>query len=362
MKIASDWKRFLVAQGAVYTDDSATPDSFGDWHKEYLATKNQAGLFDCSNRSKVEMTGPDVPSFLNNLCTNQVNDLPLGGGCEAFLTNAKARLVAPLRVYHIQLFDGRHAYWLDSEPGLEGKILQHLDHFLISEQVGFVGRTEEFAQLHLAGPKANEILEKCIGEKLPPLEEHQHLVRNLGDAGACQIRRESPLGVPGFEIMMLTGRLESAWKNLAGSGAVPAGNLAYEAMRIEAGTLKMGRDMDENTFIPELNRAAQAISSTKGCYLGQEPIVMARDRGQVNRLLFGLVMDGDPVAAGTLLFKEGQEVGRVTSSVYSPGFKKTIGLGFLRRPNHQAGLELQIGEACSDCNATSVSLPFAVPS
>jgi len=56
MKIASDWKRFLVAQGAVYTDDSATPDSFGDWHREYLATKNQAGLFDCSNRSKVEMT------------------------------------------------------------------------------------------------------------------------------------------------------------------------------------------------------------------------------------------------------------------------------------------------------------------
>lgn len=359
MSDAPSLKQFLSSQGGFYPGEKTVPDSFGNWEKEYDAARNQAAIFDISNRSKVEMTGPDVPSFLNNLCTNQVNDLPLGGGCEAFLTNAKARLVASVRVYHIELHDGRHAYWLDSDSGLEDKILQHLDHFMISEQVAFAGRTGEYFQMHLAGPQAQSILEKCIGESLPPLEEHQHLVRNIAEAGPCQIRWESPLGLRGFDLMMLRSRAELVWNTLVSHGACPAGDIVFQALRVEAGTPLMGVDMDETTFIPELNRAAQAISSKKGCYLGQEPIVMARDRGQVNRLLFGFLIKGSPVANGTLLYRDSQEVGRITSSVYSRRLGTTIGLGYLRRPNHQSGLEFRVGNAEATVAAVSSVLPFA---
>jgi len=81
----------------------------------------------------------------------------------------------------------------------------------------------------------------------------------------------------------------------------------------------------------EVNRP-QAISYTKGCYLGQETIVMARDRGQVNRLFMGIKSaSGETLNAGTKLYRNNEEVGHVTSSVYSPRLQQVVALAYLRR-------------------------------
>ena len=89
-------------------------------------------------------------------------------------------------------------------------------------------------------------------------------------------------------------------------------------LRVEAGTPAQGAEVVDTTFIPEVGRTERAISYQKGCYLGQEPVVMARDRGQINRLLRGVLLPGGPVLPGAPLFRDGKEVGRVTSSVVSP--------------------------------------------
>ncbi len=128
--------------------------------REYQQVRSGCGLFDLSHRGKLELTGPEAASFLHNLCTNDINDLPLGAGCEAFLTTNKARVVAHILVYHVRLHDGRDALWLDVPPGEAEKIIQHLDRYLVSEQVEFADRTREFVHLHLAGPDARMVLEK----------------------------------------------------------------------------------------------------------------------------------------------------------------------------------------------------------
>src|SRR4051812_3444816 len=133
---------------------------------EYRQTREGASLFDVSARGKLELTGPDAPAFLHNLCTNDVANLPLGGGCEAFFTNAKAKTVARALIYHVRLGDGRDALWLDTDPGRGAALLRHLDHFLISERVEMADRTADFAQLHLAGPRAKAVLEKALGEPI----------------------------------------------------------------------------------------------------------------------------------------------------------------------------------------------------
>ena len=69
-----------------------------------------AALFDQSERGKVELTGPDAPNFVHNLCTNDVLNLPLGGGCEAFFTTAKAKVVAHALIYHVRIAGGREGY------------------------------------------------------------------------------------------------------------------------------------------------------------------------------------------------------------------------------------------------------------
>src|SRR3954469_4416077 len=124
-----------------------------------------------------------------------------------------------------------------------------------------------------------------------------------------------------------------------------------------AGTPVDRLDMDENTFAPEVNRIQQAISYQKGCYLGQEPIVMARDRGVVQRTLVGLHVGDEAAPPGAPLYREGKEVGRVTSSVRSPRFG-WIALGYARRGSQAAGTELEMDANGVRRAVRTSALPF----
>ena len=133
--------------------------------------------------------------------------------------------------------------------------------------------------------------------------------------------------------------------------------VTYQVLRIEAGLPECGIDIDENRLAMEVNRTAAAICYTKGCYLGQETIVMARDRGQVNRLLLGLkVAEGPPLAPGTKLLRGNEEVGQVTSSVLSPRFG-VLALAYLRRGSWDPGTALTVEATGRD--AVVCALPFS---
>ena len=345
--------------GAQFAEDAGwqVPARFGDVAAEYEAVRSDAGLFDVSHRGKVELTGPEAAFFLHNLCTNDIKELPVGAGCEAFLTTNKAKIVSHLYVYHLLLHDGRPALWLDVPPGTSEKLIQYLDHYVISEQVEFADRTREFAQMHLAGPQAQSVLEKALLDDVPSLEDLQHMMRTFGVSDTCHVRRHDLLGVPGFDIVCLAARAGNVWQMLARAGARPAGRDAYEILRVEAGTPALAVDMDESTFAPEIGRTKQAICYTKGCYLGQEPIVMARDRGQVNRTLSGIKLPDGPVPHNSLLYAEGKEVGRVTSSLVSPRLG-AIGLAYIRRGSQEPGTKLEVDAAGTRRPATVVALPM----
>lgn len=104
-----------------------------------------------------------------------------------------------------------------------------------------------------------------------------------------------------------------------------------------------GPDIDANRFVMEVGNAARAVSYAKGCFLGQEPIVMARDRaGHVNRAFSGVkVLDGGPLPAGTKLFRDGQEVGVVTSSCHSPRLGAAVALGYLKWKHQDPGTVIE---------------------
>jgi len=133
------------------------------------------------------------------------------------------------------------------------------------------------------------------------------------------------------------------WDALVAVGATPAGLRTYETLRIEAGTPVFGPDIDATRFVMEVGNAARAVSYAKGCYLGQEPIVMARDRaGHVNRSFSGLkVLEGGPLPAGSKVFRDGQEVGVVTSSVDSPRLGVPVALGYLRWKHQEPGTKME---------------------
>src|SRR5688572_25383737 len=109
--------------GATWTEVAGVqlPAQFGDPSAEYRRVLAGAGLFDRSPQGKIEVSGKDAPAFLHNLCTNDINGLPVGGGCEAYFCDARARVLAHALVYHV-LSAGRHAFWLDVTAGFNQKV------------------------------------------------------------------------------------------------------------------------------------------------------------------------------------------------------------------------------------------------
>jgi folate-binding protein YgfZ len=320
------------------------PAHFGDPDAEYRQALGGAVVFDRTPTGKLEVAGKDAPSFLHNLCTNDINALPLGGGCEAYFCDSRAKVLAHALVYHV-LSAGRHAFWLDVTPGFNDKLLKHLERHLISEAVELTDQTERFAQLHLAGPRAKAVLETALGEPLPDLPEFLHMERTFGSTATCSVRRHDPLGVSGYDLVCLNERAEGVWRMLRAAGATPAGQAAWETLRVENGTPVYGIDIGEDRFVMEVARAPRAVSYAKGCYLGQEPIVMARDRaGFVNRAFLGVkVLEGGMLPAGTKLYRDAAEVGLITSSVQSPRLNAPLAIGYIRRGHQDPGLRLEAG-------------------
>jgi folate-binding protein YgfZ len=330
-----------------------------DFLTEYTAAHDHAVLFDVSERGKVEVIGADAGTFLHNLSTNDIKNLAVGRGCEAFLTTAQARVVAHLWIYHVKPDDGRDAYQLDVAPGLAERVIKHLDHYIISEQVELADRTLELAQFHLAGPEARSVLERATEGGALNLDDLQLTTRAVAANITCQVRQNSPLSVTGYDILCQQAHAQHVQQALTTAGARPARPEVYNVLRIEAGTPAHGAEIDDNRLVMELGRTARAICYTKGCFLGQEPIVMARDRGHANRTLLGVrLASGGLAEPGTKLFREGKEVGQVTSSVASPRLG-AIGLAYIRRGNQEPGTIVEVGEAASKRTAEVVSLPFS---
>ena len=347
--------------GATFAEEAGwvVPHAYGNVGSEYDQARLRAALFDVSHRSKVELTGGDAVTFLQNLGTNDIASLPVGAGCELFFTTAQAKVVGHAVVYHLLREDGSEALWLDADPGQADKLLKHLDHYLISEQVEITDRTREFAQVHLAGPQARQMLQRALDEEVPDLAPLQHVMRTFAGDLTCQIRRHDPLGVPGYDIVCLGSRAAEVWEMLAGAGASPAGLQAYELLRVEAGTPVYGKDIDDNNLALEVGRTEQAISYRKGCFLGQEPLVRIRDLGHVNRSLTGLKLaGGERVPAGSKLFRDGKEVGWVTSSVVSPRLGTAIALAYVRRGHQEPGTALEVEAAGTRRAAEVAALPF----
>ena len=129
---------------------------------------------------------------------------------------------------------------------------------------------------------------------------------------------------------------------------------AFAAARIEAGFPLFGVDFNEENLPQEVGRDVQAISFTKGCYLGQETVARIDALGHVNQRLVGVRFVGSDMPAGGLeLTRDGRIVGSVTSAAFSPKFGLPIALAMVRRESNSPGTRLD--SAIGECEV--VSLP-----
>jgi folate-binding protein YgfZ len=333
--------RHLAAGAEVDTVcDWELPVAYGSPADEYATARRKAGLVDRGHYGVLEVTGRDRATFLHALLSNEVKALAPGQGCAATLLDIHGKVQVVLFVW---VLDDR--ILLVVPPGTARKVLEALDHYLFSEKASLRDASEETALFLLAGPEAPALLGRLASVQ-PPERPWSHVAATLDGVAVRLVTGDGETG--GAEIWTVAAAADGAcvWEALLKAGARPIGLTAVESLRIEAGTPLFGHDVDDSVLLPEIP-LQRLVSYTKGCYPGQEVVVRIRDRGHVNRVLTGLVLDGDVVPShGAEVVADSGAVGRVTSATRSLGLGRPIALAFVRRQHAGSGtaVSVRIGE------------------
>ena len=137
-----------------------------------------------------------------------------------------------------------------------------------------------------------------------------------------------------------------------------AGFDALEVLRVEAGVARYGVDATEANVVTEVVDEAEAISYTKGCYTGQEIIARIHWRGHVAKKLTGLILDRERGAPSDTRLRDcgdGREVGRITSTVFSPRLRRQVALAVVKYDYLRPGTELKVFNGDREVCAAHVS-------
>jgi folate-binding protein YgfZ len=316
----------------------------------YHAVASGVALADRSGRIRLEVAGVDRAKFLHNLTTNEIKRMPVGRGCESFVTSLQGKTLGPESIMAL------------TDPGGLALALPHFQKYGVFDEIVLEDRSETTFEFHLVGPKADEIVRNAGGE-LPEPENLAHRITELAGIEVL-ILREAPTGRPGLTLIgarsnanKVAGMLREHGKT---SGLVDLTPETFEVLRIEAGTPVFGREVTEKNLPQEFGRDDAAISFVKGCYLGQETVARIDALGHVNQILKGIIFkfDASCPATGSELEGDGRRVGMITSSVFSPGWNAPIALALVRTTHAQAGTELQIKNHDGSITATVSDLPM----
>jgi aminomethyltransferase len=316
----------------------------------YREALEGAALRDEGACGRIEMRERDRASLLHRLSTNAIEGLKPGQGVRTVLTNHNGRIIDLLSVYALD-----DALLLTTSPG-QGAAVQGLlrRNIFFNDKVKLADQSAALGQLALYGPRSAGLLASLGAahvEQLPPNGSAEATL-----AGApCRIARALPLGGAGWRIFAAPEALQSARAALEKAGAAALSEAAYEALRVEAGHSAFGRELSLE-YIPLETGLRDAISFTKGCYVGQEIIARMDSRNRLAKQLRGLRLSAMPEAATPLkLDVGGKEAGDLTSVALSPRFGP-IALAYVRSAHAAPGTS--VGIAGSPVTGTVVELPF----
>lgn len=241
----------------------------------YQALRASAAWIDLSARGRIVLTGEDRARLLHALTTNHIQQMQPGDVCYAFFLSAQGRILADVNIVCRE-----DSFLLDVEPEVREQVYQHLDHYIIADDVQLEDITASTTCIGVEGPEA--------------------LQYATPDAVALTVT-----GALGFR---LYGRSELTEK-------LPQATAEdVRTVRLEHGKPRYGEEITATT-LPQETDLPHALHFQKGCYLGQEIVERIRSRGHVNKKLTAF---------------QGETEGEVISSVFSPALQKTVGLAWVK--------------------------------
>jgi aminomethyltransferase len=273
---------------------------------------------------RFEVKGNNAYDCLQTLVTNDVSKLDNNMALYSPICYDNGRIIDDLIIYMIN----REKFLIvvnasNREKDLEW-IIKHLKTSTIVEDI-----TEKIALLALQGPLAQNILEKAaiVDLNLKQLKPFNFIITNIFGI-ECIISRTGYTGEDGFELFFDSSKIE-IWDKLIQLGSTfnikPAGLGARDTLRLEAGLMLYGNDMDENTTPLEVP-LKWTVKFEKEEFIGKKALI----NQQINRKLVGFeVLEKRIARHGNEVLINNQKVGFVTSGSFSPTLKKSIGFCFV---------------------------------
>lgn len=339
-----------AAAGAVFADQAGHRQAvhYGDILREYHAALDSAVLLEASAAGRIWMGDQDRVALLQRLSTNDIAALTPGQGAQTVLTNHNGRIIDLLTVHVFP-----EELLIITSPQQRNAVFKLFrKNIFFTDKVKLAPAGETLGQFMLYGPESGRLLQGLVDAPVDDLPLHGIAAATLNGISVW-IARIKPLGGAGFALYMPAESLPMIWATLVAAGVQPMGQAASDLLRVEAGYGVSEHELSLD-YIPLEAGLWDAVSFTKGCYVGQEIIARMESRGRMAKQLRGLKLTG-MVDVPRNLAVVGKEAGDLTSVVESPRFGP-IGLAYVRTAYLETGT--QVGIADSDITGEVVPLPF----
>lgn len=323
--------------------------------EDYRQILEGAAIGEVLATAQLAVAGNDRASFLQGFLTNDVQLLKSGEGCYAAWLTPQGRMLTDM---HVLESDGMML--LDVPASQAEATAARLDQFLFAEDVKLGSLAGALTTVWVHGPAAAATLERTLdgAAGLGAWQQYHH--EHVGFAGeSLVLARIDQLAVPGYCAYLSGGNRAALVAALEAAGAGQVGADAVAAARIEAAYPIFGTDMTADTIPLEAGIEPRAISTTKGCYVGQEVIirVLHRGHGRVARKLVTLQLEGEGVEPRAKVMNADRESGFVTSVAVSPA-SGPIALAYVHRDLAAADARVEVETPAGRVAATVLVQPI----
>lgn len=279
--------------------------------------------------ARVFLDGSDATDFLQRITSNDVAVLREGEGCPTLLLERTGRFVDRLIAG-----DTGDGFLLVGSPGRGDAVHAFLDRYVIAEDVRVRDLRDSTVLITVAGGDAGAVLGRALGMDVADLPPWHH---RTGPGGVRVIRAEH-VGGGAFHVVAPSEAGASVNDALAAMPEMDAGT--WRTLRILAGVPEFGEEYGDRTIALE-TRMFDAISFTKGCYVGQEVIARLHNHNRVKRALVRVRLQvRQTPARGAALAAGDEDVGEVVSA--AAGGDGVIALAYVKVGCEAAGTELTL--------------------
>ena len=346
---------------------------FGGWDmpvqysgiiSEVESVRTKVGLFDVSHMGRMYISGSSATEFLDWMLTGSASTLRIGRARYCMICNPSGGVIDDTIFYKLE----EQNYLLIPNAGNRDAVVSWFNDWnekKFANGCNILDRTCDTGLLAVQGPDAAFLMDElcALADGVNPSSIRlfacgQGFWRDGKLKGKpVFIGRTGYTGEDGFEIILSAKEGPNAWRHLETSGAIPCGLGARDVLRLEAGLLLHGNDMDQ-TVNPYEAGLQTFVESDREGYIARDAL-LAIEKNEPSRRLIGFVIEGKKIARGGCpIMDDGEEIGNVTSGVPSPTLGVNIGMGFVRSDRAEPGTFIDINIRGEEVAAKVTRLPF----